>query len=129
LLDIRSVTLSSPTEEDAFLATPASYSHVAPAQPLPQREPPIELSSHPEIKRKTWAAMGEQDEGELAILVSGGWVRLIQREQAVNFAPIHIQIDYTLSLGGDVTEGIVFRQEAQNEVRDKMTRRVAAADR
>jgi transcription initiation factor TFIID subunit 2 len=60
--------------------------------------------------------MSEQDEGELAILVSGGWVRLIQRGQVVNFAPIHIQIDYTLALGGKLTEGIVFRQEAQNEV-------------
>lgn len=79
----------------------------------------MELNSHPEIKRKTWAAMGEQDEGELAILVSNGWVRLIQKGETVEFAPIHIQIEYSLNLGGDITEGIVFRRDSQNEVRGR----------
>ena len=116
LLDIRSVSLSSPVDQDAFLPTPASFSHTATAQPLPARDPPVELNSHPEIKRKTWAAMGEQDEGELAILVSNGWVRLVQKGDTVEFAPIHIEIEYTLNLGGEITEGIVFRRESQNEV-------------
>jgi len=60
--------------------------------------------------------MGEQDEGELAILVSNGWVRLVQKGDTVEFAPIHIEIEYTLNLGGEITEGIVFRRESQNEV-------------
>jgi len=63
--------------------------------------------------------MGEQDEGELAILVSNGWVRLIQKGETVEFAPIHIQIEYSLNLGGDITEGIVFRRDSQNEVRGR----------
>lgn len=114
-LDIRSVTLSSPTEEEALLPTPASFSHASPIQPLPQRDgQPIEIKSHTEIKRKTWAGMGEQDEGELAILVSNGWVRLVQKGDAVDFAPILIQVDYSLHLGGEVTEGIVFRRDAES---------------
>lgn len=62
--------------------------------------------------------MGEQDEGELAILVSNGWVRLVQKAngEGVEFAPIEIQIDYSLNLGTDLTEGIVFRRGDQNEV-------------
>ena len=60
--------------------------------------------------------MGEQDEGELAILVSNGWVRLVQKGDTVEFAPIHIEIEYALNLGGEITEGIVFRRESQNEV-------------
>lgn len=55
--------------------------------------------------------MGEQDEGELAILVSNGWVRLLQKGDVVDFAPIVIQIDYSLHVGGDPTEGIIFRRD------------------
>lgn len=58
--------------------------------------------------------MGEQDEGELAVLVSNGWVRLIQKGDAVDFAPILIQIDYSLHLGNDITEGIVFRRDTES---------------
>lgn len=60
--------------------------------------------------------MGESDEGELAISVSGGWVRLVEsqniagREPQVTFAPIQVRIDYQLVVGGDVIEGIVFRR-------------------
>lgn len=86
-------------------------------QPLPVREPPIDLKSHQEIKRKTWAALGERDEGELAISVSHGWVRLVETDgagpdggPAVSLAPIQIQIDYQLVVGGEVVEGIVFRR-------------------
>lgn len=115
LLQINNVTLSSPTPTNPLLATPASYAVSNPFQPLPVREPPIDLKSHQEIKRKTWAALGERDEGELAISVSHGWVRLLETESvdgtaAVTLAPIHIQIDYQLVVGGDVTEGIVFRR-------------------
>lgn len=59
--------------------------------------------------------MGEQDEGELAILVSNGWVRLQQKGDGYAFAPIVIQIDYSLQLGGDVTEGIVFRRDGDSQ--------------
>ncbi|CAK9784528.1 unnamed protein product [Cutaneotrichosporon oleaginosum] len=114
LIDISAVTLSSPTDADPLLPTPATYSVVNPFQPLPVREPPIDLKSHQEIKRKTWAALGEKDEGELAISVSHGWVRLVEEPQgetvAVKLAPIQIQIDYSLNIGGEVTEGIVFRR-------------------
>lgn len=60
--------------------------------------------------------MGESDEGELAISVSGGWVRLVEsqniagRDPQVTFAPIQVRIDYQLVVGGDVIEGIVFRR-------------------
>ncbi|OXC60064.1 hypothetical protein LQV05_005617 [Cryptococcus neoformans] len=115
-LHIHSVFLSSPTPTEPLLATPASFALTNPYQPLPVREPPIDIKSHPEIKRKTWAAMGESDEGELAISVSGGWVRLVEsqniagRDPQVTFAPIQVRIDYQLVVGGDVIEGIVFRR-------------------
>jgi transcription initiation factor TFIID subunit 2 len=115
LLDIRTVTLSSPTDQEALLPTPVSFSHTSPIQPLPQRnDQPIEIKSHIEIKRKTWAGMAEQDEGELAVLVSNGWVRLVQKGDAVDFAPIMIQIDYSLHLGAEITEGIVFRRDTES---------------
>lgn len=117
LLHINSVTLSSPTKHDPLLPTPASFAHSNPFQPLPVREPPMDLKSHQEIKRKTWAALGEKEEGELAISVSHGWVRLVETEGAgpdggvaVSLAPIQIQIDYQLNVGGEVIEGIVFRR-------------------
>ncbi|WWC92779.1 uncharacterized protein L201_007738 [Kwoniella dendrophila CBS 6074] len=126
LLQINNVTLSSPTPVEAFLPTPVSFTLTNSFQPLPIREPPIDIKSHPEIKRKTWSSMGESDEGELAISVSGGWVRLLQTQiqsssslngaedqggqTQVSFAPIQIQIDYQLVLGGDVVEGIVFNR-------------------
>ena len=109
LLQISSVTLSSPTASEPLLPTPASYALTQPFQPLPTREPPVDLKSHTEIKRKTWAAMGERDNGELAISVSGGWVRLIRNDdETMRFAPIEVQIDYRLAVGKDVVEGIVF---------------------
>ncbi|OCF35231.1 transcription initiation factor TFIID subunit 2 [Kwoniella heveanensis BCC8398] len=117
LLQINNVTLSSPTSLDPLLPTPASFSLSNPFQSLPARDPPIDIKSHPEIKRRTWAAMGERDEGELAVSVSGGWVRLVETQMPggqggshVTFAPIQVQIDYQLVLGGDVVEGIVFRR-------------------
>nr|XP_018260330.1 transcription initiation factor TFIID subunit 2 [Kwoniella dejecticola CBS 10117]OBR82488.1 transcription initiation factor TFIID subunit 2 [Kwoniella dejecticola CBS 10117] len=118
LLQINNVTLSSPTPLEAFLPTPVSFTLSNPFQPLPVREPPIDLKSHPEIKRKTWSAMGESDEGELAINVSGGWVRLVETQTSnFAFAPIQVQIDYQLVLGGDIVEGIVFKRpgDAGNE--------------
>lgn len=114
LLHINNVTLSSPTPADPLLPTPATFAVVNSFQALPVREPPIDLKSHQEIKRKTWAALGEKDEGELAISVSHGWVRLVETPGAegvaVSLAPIQIQIDYSLVVGGDVVEGIVFRR-------------------
>ena len=111
LLQIRQVTLSSPHPDDPLLPTPAAYSLSQPFQPLPVREPPIDIKSHQEIKRKTWAALGEKDEGELAISVSGGWIRVVQGAgEAMTLAPIEVRIDYSLVLGGEVVEGIVFEQ-------------------
>jgi transcription initiation factor TFIID subunit 2 len=41
-------------------------------------------------------------------------VRLVEEPQGegvtVKLAPIQIQIDYSLNIGGEVTEGIVFRR-------------------
>ncbi|KAK4688551.1 transcription initiation factor TFIID subunit 2, partial [Tremellales sp. Uapishka_1] len=118
LLTISNVTLSSPTSFTPLLPTPASYTLSNPFLPVTARDPPVDIKSHPEIKRKTWAAMGERDEGELAISVSGGWVRLVENRGAgqdghvpvIGLAPIHVQIDYQLVVGGDVIEGIVFRR-------------------
>lgn len=117
LLQINSVTLSSDTANNPLLPTPASFAVTNSFQPLPVREPPIDLKSHQEIKRKTWAALGERDEGELAVSVSHGWVRLVETSGAgpdggvaVSLAPIQIQIDYQLVVGGEVVEGIVFRR-------------------
>nr|XP_019009377.1 transcription initiation factor TFIID subunit 2 [Kwoniella pini CBS 10737]OCF48158.1 transcription initiation factor TFIID subunit 2 [Kwoniella pini CBS 10737] len=111
LLQINNVTLSSPTPVEPFLPTPGSFTLSNSLQPLPIRDPPLDIKSHPEIKRKTWSAMGESDEGELAISVSGGWVRLVENQNSlVAFAPIQVQIDYQLVLGGDVVEGIVFKR-------------------
>ena len=111
LLQIRGVTLSSPHPSDPLLVTPASYTLSQPFTPLPTREPPLDIKSHTEIKRKTWAALGERDEGELAISVSGGWVRVVPGERdTMTLAPIEIKIDYRLAIGSDVVEGIVFEQ-------------------
>jgi transcription initiation factor TFIID subunit 2 len=68
------------------------------------------------MKRKAWAAIDEREQGELAIAVSGGWVRLMEGDHGVEFAPIQIQIDYNLQVGTDVTDGIVFRQDVDGEV-------------
>ncbi|RXK36392.1 hypothetical protein M231_06358 [Tremella mesenterica] len=111
LLEISSVLLSSPTDKDPLLPTPATYAFCNPFQPLPNRDPPVEISSHPEIKRRTWAATGEGDEGELAISVSGGWVRIVQVGDHSDLGVIQIQIDYSLTLGGKVVEGIVFERD------------------
>ena len=114
LFEISNVTLASPNFPDLLLPTPASYTLIDPFQPLPVREPPMDIRSHTEIKRKTWTATGERDEGELAISVSGGWVRLLSSQNQVNggavgFAPIEVQIDYRLRVGGEAIEGVVFR--------------------
>ncbi|ORY34750.1 hypothetical protein BCR39DRAFT_514465 [Naematelia encephala] len=108
--DIMSVTLSSPTSTDPLLSTPASYSLYDPFERLPVREPPLDIKSHPEIKRKTWAAMGERDEGELAISVSGGWVRVLQEGESVSLAPIEVRIEYRLNVT-EPLEGIVFNRD------------------
>lgn len=109
LLQIGSVTLSSPTSTEPLQSTPASWALSQPTQPLPFREPPIDIKSHPEIKRKTWAAMGEKDEGELAISVSGGWIRLLQSGESVGLAPIEVKIEFCLVVGGSCTPGITFK--------------------
>ena len=109
---ITSVTLASATSTDPLLTTPVSYTLCQPFQPLPSREPPLDIRSHTEIKRKTWAAISERDEGELGISVSGGWVRLIHSDdQTMSLAPIDIQISYHLALGEQVIEGIVFSND------------------
>jgi len=109
-LQISNVSLSSPTPVDPLLVTPASYALSQPFQPFPNREPPIQIKSHTEVKRKTWAATHERDEGELAISVAGGWIRLLEGDTAL--APIEVQIDYRLTLGGEIVEGIVFDTDA-----------------
>ena len=111
LLDISAVTLSSPTEKDPLLPTPATYALCDTFQPMPTREPPVDITSHPEIKRKTWAATGEADQGELAISCTGGWIRIVQTATHQELAPIDIRVDYSLTLGGKITEGIVFERD------------------
>ena len=102
LLRIQSVTLSSPTAVNPLLQTPASFALTNPSQSTSRL---TDIKSHPEFKRKTWAASNERDEGELAISVSGGWVRITGED----LAPIEVQIDYQLL--PCVTEGIVFKED------------------
>lgn len=54
--------------------------------------------------------MAEKEQGELAVSVSGGWVRIVEADNGAAFAPIHLKIDYELVVGGDTVEGIVFRR-------------------
>lgn len=96
-LDIHQITLSSPTQNDPLFETPASYTLSNPF--LARKAETISDSrDHPAIKRHTWAAIDEADEGELAISVSGGWIRLVEGERRL--APIDIRIDYTVTPGG-----------------------------
>lgn len=54
--------------------------------------------------------MAEKEQGELAVSVSGGWVRIVEADNGAAFAPIHLKIDYELVVGGEAVEGIVFRR-------------------
>jgi transcription initiation factor TFIID subunit 2 len=54
--------------------------------------------------------MTEKEQGELAVSVSGGWVRIVEADNGAAFAPIHLKIDYELVVGGEAVEGIVFRR-------------------
>lgn len=108
-LRVSKVTLSTPSPSK-FLPTPTSFALSQPFQPLPRRDPPLGLQSHIEIKRKTWSALSDRDLGELAIAVTGGWIRL--NDDSTALAEIDIQIDYELVLGCGVIEGIVFDGES-----------------
>jgi hypothetical protein len=87
LVNVEGVTLSSTTSDQPLLDTPASWC-VAKTK---RREGSLER--HPELKRKVWA----EDGNELAISVSGGWIRLLEGHQKL--APIDIRIDYTAGQG------------------------------
>lgn len=91
-LDIHRVSISSPTIIDPFFDTPASYTLSEPFSYSPG-----DVGEHPAIKRKTWAAIDEADGGDLAISVSGGWIRLVEGEGRL--APLEIRIDYRLVQG------------------------------
>lgn len=108
LLRVSKVILSTPSPSD-LLPTPASFALSQPLQSVPKRQP-ISIRSHTEIKRKTWSALSNQDAGELAIAVTGGWIRL--NDDSTALAEIDIQIDYQLVAGGQVLEGIVFDGES-----------------
>jgi hypothetical protein len=86
-VNVESVTLSSSTEDQPLLDTPASWCVSK------TRSHEGSLDRHPEVKRKIWAEDGD----ELAISVSGGWIRLLEGHQKL--APIEIRIDYTAGDG------------------------------
>jgi transcription initiation factor TFIID subunit 2 len=113
-LRIKRVAISSLIATEALDPTPACYCHSSPGREYFGRD--VNLRTHPEIKRNAWSALSESNEGELAISVSGGWVRLVEGSDKVEFAPIQLEIDYELNLGGNTMEGIVFRRECDQEV-------------
>jgi transcription initiation factor TFIID subunit 2 len=106
---VSNVTLSTPTPSD-LLPTPASFALSQPLLSVPKRQPPISIKSHTEVKRKTWSALSDHDAGELAIAVTGGWIRL--NDDSTALAEIDIRVDYQLGVGGQVVEGIVFDGES-----------------
>lgn len=103
------MVLSSPHPVFPLLPTPASFTLSQALPPVPPRAPPIDIRSHPEFKRKTWTAKNEGEEGELAISVSGGWVRLLEETDSVGLAPIQVQVDYRVTANN--AEGIVFSRD------------------
>jgi transcription initiation factor TFIID subunit 2 len=122
-LRITSVYLSGPDIDDPLPVLPASFSHYNPLlglRDVVEGTPinptlPDSIQRHPEIKRKLWAAMAEKDEGELAIDVSHGWVRIAQAKQGgqpaqAGLAEILIAIDYEICMSDVDTEGIVWRR-------------------
>ena len=122
-LRITAVHLSGPNIDDPLPALPASFSHYNPLlglKDLGDGTPlnpnlPDSIQRHPEIKRKLWAAMAEKDEGELAIDVSHGWVRIAQTKDGgpaaqAGLAEILIAIDYEVCMSDVDTEGIVWRR-------------------
>lgn len=113
-LRILDVSISSDTAEEPLLSTPATYSYSDHSASLASlNSTGDEAGSHPALKRKTWAAYSAADQGELAISVSGGWVRLEPSDSSLSgspFAPIEIRVDYALTAGSDELGGVVFRQ-------------------
>jgi len=122
-LKITAIQLSGPDLEDPLPALPASFNHYNPllglyeindGQPInPNASDAIQR--HPDVKRKLWTAMAEKDEGELAIDVSHGWVRIAQAKEGgqaaqAGLAEILITIDYEIAMSDVDTEGVVWRR-------------------
>lgn len=142
-LKITGVHLSGPDIDDPLPSLPASFTHFNPLLGLDEQvshdgtstvgsnalinpNQPDAIQRHPEIKRKLWSAMAEKEEGELAIDVSHGWVRIAQvkqdtqgQTQAAGLAEILIAIDYEIEMSDLDTEGIVWRRpgDGGNEYR------------
>ena len=95
-VNVESVSLSSSTTEQPLLETPVSWC----VSKSKLRDGT--LDKHPEIKRRIWMEEGD----ELAISVSGGWIRLLEGHQKL--ASIDIRIEYTAGLGRvpDCTTGL-----------------------
>lgn len=92
-LDIRSISLSSAYGEQHLASTPATWTLLDPLQPLPTREPPLNVQSHTEIKRRTCAAVGEAEQGGLAVSVMGGWIRLDSNGDKLETFDIRIEYE------------------------------------
>jgi hypothetical protein len=77
------------------------------------------IEHHPAIKRRLWTALAEKEEGELAINVSHGWVRLDEvaydsrraetGPREAGLEEIVVKIEYEI-VGGLLGEGVVFRR-------------------
>lgn len=121
-LKITAVHLSGPNIDDPLPSIPASFTHYNPLLGLSDSSDGQTINfntndviqRHPDIKRKLWSAMTEKDEGELAIDVSHGWVRIAQTKDGsvsqTGLADILIQIDYEINMCEVDTEGIVWRR-------------------
>lgn len=132
-LKISSVSLSSPTASDPLPELPAHYAHSDPLQNLAGPSKPSttttispddgSLSRHPAIKRQLWAALAEKEEGELAIDVSQGWIRIARDDQgqivSSELAEISINIDYEIVMDKSRGTGIIWRRPGDDGVLDR----------
>lgn len=91
---------------NAFYDTPATYTQSDPFSSLSKAETIADARDHPAIKRKTWEAIDESNNGELAVSVSGGWIRLVEGEGRL--APLELRIDYRITSS---SKGVQFDED------------------
>jgi hypothetical protein len=94
--------------------------HINPLSSLSSDEKLRSIDQHPAIKRRLWTALAEKEEGELAINVSHGWVRLDEvaydarraetGPREAGLEEIVIRIEYEITMAGPPGEGVVFRR-------------------
>ncbi len=120
-LRITDIALSAPATDKLPALGPlsAAYVHTNPLAALAADDKLRSIEAHPAIKRKLWTALAEKEEGELAINVSHGWVRLdevaydARRAEVGDQAGLEeivIMVEYEIVMNGPPGEGVVFRR-------------------